>query len=585
MHESARSRRIRAGGVALGALVLACGAEGEPTEAGSLGANTGGATTAAGSPGSGATAPSNGGTPGTSGAGSTGTSQGGSTSARPDASGALESVARRLSRAELDNVLEDVLGDDTSPAHVHLLEEEYTPFDNDAALQTASQAYVDGLAALAEDVARRAISDPARRSALVPCTPTGPDDAACFRSTIETLGQRLFRRPLASDEVDRYLALQEFATEDVPEVENDFYTAVELFLRAALLDPEFLYRIEVGTPTATPDVFALDDLAIASRLSFLIQGSTPDSELLADAAAGRLTATDGRRAAALRLLETERARTQLHRYHAMWLGYRAIPHPAELARAFHTETTALLDRVLLDDPRSYLELFTFPETFLDRMLADHYGLPRPDGDTGWVDYGASGRAGILSHGSVLSSFSKFSDTSPTQRGIFVRTRLLCEEVPPPPPTVDVDQPPGADQSACKEARYAEHRAIASCASCHDQIDPIGFGLEQFDVAGRFRTHDDGMPSCTIQGTGDLPGLGSFSGPAELGELLVSSGRLDACAVRQYLTFALGRKLAAHEQPFVDALVEKFRTSGHRFPELVLALVEDPSFALRKEPLP
>src|SRR5690606_24379746 len=251
MHESARSRRIRAAGVVLGTIVLGCSAEGTFDEAGSPTPSNGGSGIGAGAPGgggkgndgaasagSGATGRtgSGGGSPGMSGAGTSGL-QGGSTSVPGDPFGALTSVARRLSRAELDNVLEDVLGDDTRPAHAHLLEEEYTPFDNDTALQEASQAYVAGLAALAEDVARRAMADPARRAALVPCTPTGPGDAACFRNTIETLGPRLFRRPLEDAEIQRYLALQAFATEEVPGVENDFYTAVELFLRSALLDP------------------------------------------------------------------------------------------------------------------------------------------------------------------------------------------------------------------------------------------------------------------------------------------------------------------------------------------------------------
>src|SRR5690606_15688832 len=129
----------------------------------------------------------------------------------------------------------------------------------------------------------------------------------------------------------------------------------------------------------------------------------------------------------------------------------------------------------------------------------HYGLPSPGSDAGWVTYPeASGRAGILSHGSVLSGFSKFSDTSPTQRGIFVRTRLLCQTVPSPPVTVDVDQPPGVDATgACKAERYRAHREQSGCAECHSLFEPIGLGLENFDMAGRYRAHDDGRPDCPI----------------------------------------------------------------------------------------
>src|SRR5206468_3434889 len=160
---------------------------------------------------------------------------------------------------------------------------------------------------------------------------------------IDTVGRRLFRRPLSEQEITAYLTLQSFATENNPSVAHDFYTAVNLMLRSMLQDPEFLYRIEIGTPTADP--------------------------------------------AALRLNSYE--------------------------------TTALVDKIVFDQPASYLTLFSANQTYVNDLLADQYGLPRPAGGAGWVDYGASGRAGILSHGAVLAAFSKFSDTSPTQRGILV----------------------------------------------------------------------------------------------------------------------------------------------------------------------
>lgn len=533
-----------------------------------------------------------GGSSASAGASASGDSGAGSGSAGRAGSGAesgpeaFESVARRLSRTELDNVLADVLSEKGGIATSFLLEDEYAPYDNDYTLQTASQALIDGLNALAEDVARRALADAAVRATLVPCTPTGPGDVACFRRVIETTGAKLFRRPLTDAEINRYLTLQVFATEENPHVDNDFYTAVELFLQAALQDPEFLYRIEIGAPTAIPGVSRLDAYEVASRLSFLLAGTGPDAALFEQAQSGALLDTTARRAAAQRLLETERARVQIQRYHAMWLGYRAIPHPETLTRAFHLETTSLIDRVVFDDARSYLDLFTHPETYLDAALADHYGLPRPSAGSGWVTYASdSGRAGILSHGSVLSAFSKFSDTSPTQRGILVQTRLLCQEVAPPPANVNVDEPPGHGEAACKVERYAEHREIASCAACHAMLDPIGLGLEQYDVAGRFREHDDGNPECTLDGLGELPGVGPFSGPAELGQRLVESGRLDACSVRQYLAFAIGRSPKPDEQPRVDAALERFRANGHQFTELILDFVANPAFVLRREPAP
>jgi hypothetical protein len=330
-------------------------------------------------------------------------------------------------------------------------------------------------------------------------------------------------------------------------------------------------------------VFALHGYEIAGRMSYLLWGTTPDDALLADADAGRLADPAGRRTIATRMLGDSRARDQLHRFHAMWLGYRALPHPPELTSAFNRETTALIDRIVFDEAQSYLNIFTFDETYLDDSLADHYGLPHPSGGLGWVKYADSGRAGLLSHGAVLSAFSKFTDTSPTQRGIFVRTRLLCQEIQPPPAAVNSDKPPGNKDAVCKYDRYAEHRTSSSCASCHSQLDPIGFGLEMYNIAGQLRTHDDGLPQCSIAGQGEVVGYGTFSGPAELGKLLLDKSLVQPCIARQFMQFAIGRKPAADEDDEVNALSGTFAQSGYALQELILSYVASPAFGLRREP--
>jgi hypothetical protein len=544
---------------------------------------TGGASATGGGSTTGGSSGNSGGSSGS--AGSAGGSSGSSGSSSEPTPSAFESVGRRLSRAELDNVVRDLLGDTTRPASKVLVEDEFSPFDNDYTLQRASAALIDTLEAFAEDVAARALS-PTNRARVVPCTPSGADDTACFEQTVEALGRRFFRRPLTSAELEPYLALQAFSTEDNPDVDNDFYTGIELVLRSILQDPEFLYRIEVGKATAEAGVLALDDWEIASRLSFLLWGSTPDDELLAAAEAGDLADPAGRRREATRLLDDDRAREAVHRFHSMWLGYRAVPGSADLVASFNLETTALIDRIVFDEPANYLTLFTSSESYLDDRLADQYDLPRPAGGEGWVSYGSSGRAGILSHGSVLAAFSKFSDTSPTQRGIFVQTRLLCNTVESPPANVNVDQPPGSDNAVCKLDRYAEHRASSSCAGCHNNLDPIGFGLEAYDVGGRFRTHDDGHDECAITGDGELPGYGTFNGPAELGEKLVASGELERCFVEQLLDFAIGRRLRGGEAGVVADLTTAFAANGYDAKSLLIAFVESERFALRREePVP
>ena len=497
---------------------------------------------------------------------------------------AIESGARRLSQVELDNTLRDLLGEESGPAARLLNEDEFRPFDNDYTIQQASDALITSLEALAEEVAERTLADGGRREAVVPCTPANPGDEQCFRAFLDSFLTRTLRRKATAEDIDSYIPLLAFASEDNAAVDNDFYTAVQLAVAAALQDPEFLYRVEQGTPGNTPGLLQLDGYEIASRMSYLLWASMPDDALFAAAEAGSLDSPEGRTGEALRMLADPKARAQLHRFHSMWLGYQSIPHSPELVASFNRETSALIDRVILDEPGSYMRLFTMDETFVDDSLADHYGLPRPADGEGWVSYEGTGRAGILGHGSLLAAFSKFEDTSPTQRGILVRTRFMCEDVPRPPPNVDADQPPqGAMDAVCKYERYAEHRDQSnSCASCHSLVDPIGFGLENYDLAGRFREHDDGQPECIIEGSGEIVDVGSFSGPAELSRLLVENDYVDACAVQQFLTFALGRPSHAYEDELLQEMIDSFRTDGHDFKAFVVDFIASDRFARRAQ---
>jgi hypothetical protein len=516
--------------------------------------------------------------------GSPGPSASPSPTASPTPYVASTSSLRRLSRAELDATIRDVFGDDSAPSARFLGEDEITPFDNDATAKEPSRALIDGLDALGAAVAERVLADPQARTRLLPCTPASPGDATCFRELTGQLARRALRRPLAADEVDRYAPLLAFATEASPHWTPSFDIAVALLIRSLVLDPEFVHRVERRTPTTTAGVGALDGPSVASRLSYLLWGTAPDDALLDAAEQGTLATPAGRKAAAERLLRDPRARTQLRRFHAMWLGYRTLPHPATLTRAFQTETSALVDRVVFEDARDYLDLFRLDETWLDATLATHYGLPAPATASGaWVHYPAdSQRAGILGHGSVLAAFSKFTDTSPTQRGILVRSRLLCQPITPPPPTVMADAPPGDGTAACKKDRYLAHVGSGSCAGCHSQMDPIGFGLEGFDIAGRARAHDDGKPQCLIDGTGALPGAGAFRGPRELSERLIASGQLEPCVVKQVLGFALGRPVGADEQGLVDTLLTRWRGEGRSLQALLVEYIGSEAFALRKE---
>ena len=485
---------------------------------------------------------------------------------------------RRLSRAELDSTLRDLLGDETRPASQALPEDTQDPFDNDYTTQLPSAVLVEGMEAIAQASVRRALADPVLRSRLLPCEPTGPGDAACMRSFVESFGRRAFRRPLEDEEVADFLALQSLAVEA-----GDFWYGVEAIARAILMVPDFVFRVEIGTPVeGSPGVRRLGDFEIATRMSYLLWGTTPDDRLLDRAQAGELVPVESRAAIARAMLADSRAVGQVDRFHAMWLGYERMAHDADLVTAMRGETRALIEKVVFDDDASYLDLFRATETFLDPTLAEHYGIPHSGSGSEWVSYEGTQRQGLLSHGTVLSAFAKWDDTSPTQRGIFIRERLMCQTIPPPPPTVNADDPPESEASPCKWDRYEQHRASAGCAGCHSLVDPVGFGLERFDRMGRYREHDEGLTECRITGEGELVGVGAFSGPAELADLLVESGTLEGCAVRQLWRFAFGRHERADDESLIEGLVSERRGTPWKLSDLLIEVVTSPQFELVRE---
>ena len=427
----------------------------------------------------------------------------------PDVDALGAQGVRRLSRNEIRWAIIDLAGVDPE-AHLDLLPtDERTPFDNDSTTQFPSEALVVGLDAFAQGVARDIMASPSAREYVVGCQPAGPGDEACLRTFVEQFGRRVFRRPLESDEVDEYVAFADESTKA-----GDFFVGATMVTRALLQDLEFVYRIERGVAVqGRDDLFELDEFEIAARLSFTLWGSIPDDELLDQAAAGQLSSRGGRRLEAERMLADPRSQQQLERLHAMWLDYDKIAAAPDLAGSLENETSALLRRVVFEERRPWLELLTFAETFVDRRLAQHYEMPDPGPDAAWVEYPAnSGRGGLLSHGSFLSGITNFGDTSPVLRGKNVLERMLCQEIPPPPPEVNVAEPPDlGGPDACKEEIFSM-RDQEACAACHVLVDNIGYGLEAFGPTGAFREHEDGRPDCQISGDGAVSGLGEFNGP-------------------------------------------------------------------------
>lgn len=484
---------------------------------------------------------------------------------------------RRLTAVEYAATVRDLLGVEVDAALL-LPEDWRQPFDNDYTTQVASQALIEGAELLASDVAALALATPASRDAVVGCQPAGTGDVECLRSFLATFGRRALRRPLTAAELDRYAGLIAEAEES-----GDFYAAVDVALRALLQHPEFLYRVELGTPVPdAPGVFRLGDHEIATRLSYFLWGSTPSDALLDLAAAGELHTAEQIEAAAQSMLDDPRARARVGRFHALWLGYEQLPHAPELSAAMQAETQALIDKVLFDDQLPWQDLLRAEQTFVDATLAEHYGLPTPAAGGGWVSYGDTDRQGLLSHGTFLSAMAKVDDSSPTKRGILVRTRLMCQDIPPPPPDVNVDdtEPP---EGVCKEEFYKETHAQGNCAGCHSLMDPIGLGLENYDHRGAFRTVENDDPSCTISGEGSIDGT-PFSGPAQLSDVLLDTGTLGRCVTRQLYRFAMGRsELEALDESFIATLADEVGVGeDFELPALLVRFVADEAFTLRRD---
>ncbi|MEM9191900.1 MAG: DUF1592 domain-containing protein [Myxococcota bacterium] len=476
---------------------------------------------------------------------------------------------RRLSRDELARTLRYALELDS--VDVSSVPGDATaPFDNDYTEQQPSTALVVGIDQLSKVTAIAALPDIATLEQLGAC-----EGAACPRALAERVGRRLLRRPLSESELDRFAQLAD--------TDSDVLEGSRLLLRALLHDVELYYRFE-GERPESGDVLAIDDFEVASRLSFLLWGSGPDDALLDRAEAGELRDSESIAAQADRMFDDPRARRQIERFHEMWLGYRDIDAPTALAEMFREETNALVGRVVFGDRAPWLDLLTARESYLTPELADHYGI---DGVTeaGFHAVG-EGRAGILAHGSFLANGRVRGDSSPTRRGEFVRARLMCQEIQLPVDLmVDVDEPPSAN--GCKPERYSEH-ASGACAGCHSLMDPIGFGLEHYDLTGRYRTMEapgmDGegnpYPECEIVGEGEVTPLGTFSGPRELGALLRESEVVQECAATQFFRFATGRHEREDDSATLETLRDTLGSDGTLI-DLILAYVGSESFLYRK----
>lgn len=488
-----------------------------------------------------------------------------------------KSGLRRLTSYEVVNSVTDVFGVSATPLAVDLPSDESqtTPFTNEWGAQSIAPVTIESYQAFSESYSALYVSQAnyaTRFASQAGCTPTGASDRNCLVQFLVKMGSKILRRPVATAEAE---ALADVFL-PIAQQEKNFKTAVELSIQAWLQNPEFLYRIQAGDGSASePNLLALTDFEIATQLSYLIWGSTPDDALLAKAKLGQLKDPAVRAVEANRMFLDPKARPQWRRFHAQWLGYEGAILPSTLEADMHQESNKLVDRVVFEMRSDWLEIFRLNETYVTPALAANYGMNGIT-STGWVKYGANRGGGILSHATFLSQGAKFGDTSPTRRGYEIFKRVMCGKLPPVPDSVDIDNPPG-NPTDCKPVRY-NMRSIASCAGCHNVTDNIGFGLENFGVAGEWRTTEPSKPNCAIDNAGTVGGV-AFTGSAGLGEALAKNDDVSQCAVTQLFRFFSGRPELTEDRAALEALGTEYRMNPS-LQSIIVAMVRSPAFAHR-----
>ncbi|MEZ4449599.1 MAG: DUF1592 domain-containing protein [Nannocystaceae bacterium] len=493
---------------------------------------------------------------------------------------------RRLNRREYDNTARDLLLDDSRPASAFPPEEEALGFNNNADALVVTPILAELYLDAAEALAAAAVADHLP-DLLGGCDPDQDGADACADRFIKDFGRWVYRRPLDDDDVAALSALFS-AAED----QFDFETAVRLTLTAMLQSPHFLYRVEVGAPIeGDEDNLRVGPYELASRLSYFLWGTMPDAALFNAASSGGLDTAAQVADETRRMLADPRARETVRDFHGQWLRLAHIDElekdpdlypdfdPA-LLPLLRAEADALIDDVVWEGGGDFGTLLSAPYTFLNKALADYYGVEGPSGDAfERVDLPPGHASGILTQGGLMSVLAKHNQSDPIHRGKFVREGLLCQLIPPPPDNV-MAVPPEVDPDLPTRERFEEHTKEPLCAGCHQMMDPIGFGFEHFDGIGRWREIEAGQP---IDARGELLGAtvsGEFDGVPGLAALLDQSPEVDACLTKQWFRYAYGRVETLEDRCTLDALSTRFSDSGRDIQDLLVALTQTDAFLLR-----
>ena len=416
--------------------------------------------------------------------------------------------------------------------------------------------------------------------------PPGEHRDNCAGEIVTNLARRAYRRPATAAEVTRLTGL----IAEAQQAGDSFEEGVRVAVQAVLLSPHFLFRIERDRPAATGGAHPVSDHELASRLSYFLWADMPDDELFRLADAGRLGRPEVLEAQVRRMLADRKSAALVDSFAAQWLQLRTLervkPDPArfptvddELRDAMRRETELFVEAIIRED-RSVLDLIDGPFTFLNGPLAHHYGITGIAGEEfRRVALAGTQRGGLLTQASMLTVSSYPTRTSPVLRGKWVLDNLLGAPPPDPPEGVPALDEAAVGASGSLRTQLERHRADPTCAVCHDQIDPLGFGLERYDAAGAWRTHDGEFP---IDDSGTLPDGTTFRGARELKAILrAQSEAFTRNLAAKLLTYALGRGLETGDAAAVETIRAQAADAGHRFSSLVLGVVRSEPFRMRR----
>jgi hypothetical protein len=509
-------------------------------------------------------------------------------------------VAHRLNRVEYDNTIRDLIGVDLKPSSTFgFPDDNYVEgFDNNALSLTSSPLLLEKYQMAVDAIVLRALdtapANAALRSRIITCDPAKLGAMPCATQILSAFATRAFRRPVSASEVAPYTTLLATAAS----VGDGFEQGIAAALKAQLLSPKFLFRVEHNPPPG--QVAQLDGYEIAARLSYFLWSSMPDDTLLARAADGTLQHADEITRQVTRMLQDPKAATLVDNLAGEWLGTRELAVKEitlpdvqldDALRAAMEQEASLLMRELINGDHPLNDLLGVDFAFVNQRLATHYGfanaaslgadfqrVPVPD---------PLRRGGVLTQANFLTIQSQRDRTSPTRRGKWVSENLLCVNIPPPPPKIPELVPNDQTMPTSTRERLEAHRRKGTtCNGCHQYMDPLGLAFEHFDTVGRYRATDLGA---AIDATGQVPVTSvPFDGALGLATVLKDDPRLSECVLRKFLTYALGRSLSLNPQPgdIIDDvaglanLKANLLARGNKLSQLVGLIAQSPAMTMR-----